>query len=65
MTDSFRRVPYAPDPNAEPYHAAHSHAQSKGSNHPAKFAWWYVDNYAGKLNVPDAWQRAAEEVKAT
>jgi hypothetical protein len=64
MTGTFRRVPYAPDPNATPYHAAHAHADTHGSKHPAKFAWWYVDNYAGQLTVPDAWERAPDEVKA-
>lgn len=65
MTDTFRRVPYAPDPNAGPYHAADAHAKTHGSKHPAKFAWWFVDNHVGKLTVPQAWDRAPDVVKAT
>lgn len=35
MTKTFRRVPFAPDPIAEPYHAADAHAQTNGSKHSA------------------------------
>jgi hypothetical protein len=65
MTDTFRRVPYLPDPIAAPYHGAHDHALMKGAKTPAKFAWWYVDNFVGKLTVPEAWERAPQEVKAS
>ncbi|MCU1698971.1 MAG: hypothetical protein JWR34_5034 [Mycobacterium sp.] len=65
MIGSFCRVPYAPDLKAAPYHGAHDHAQSKGAKTPAKFACWYVDNYAGQLTVPVAWERAPEDVKAS
>ena len=62
---TFRRVPYTPDPNAAPYHAAHAHAVTKSAKDPAKFAWWYVDNCVGQLAVPDAWASAPHEVKET
>lgn len=65
MTDIFRRVPYAPDPTAAPYHSAHDYALMKSAKTPAKFACWYVDNFARKLTVPEAWEGAPQEVKAS
>jgi hypothetical protein len=65
MTDTYRRVPYAPDQNAEPYHAAHAHALTKGAKSPAKFAWRYVDNCVGQMTIADAWDSAPEDVKAS
>lgn len=65
MTHTFRQVPFALDPNAAPYHAADAHAQTHGSKHSAKFAWWFVDNHVGRLTVPQAWDLAPDEVKAT
>jgi hypothetical protein len=61
----FRRVPYAPDPNAAPYHKADGYAAKKRAKHPAKFAWWYVDNCADTMTVPDAWASAPDDVKET
>jgi hypothetical protein len=61
---SSRRVPYEPDPTAEPYHAAHGYAVLKGSKDPARFAWWYVDNCIGKMTVQEAWKIAPEDMKA-
>jgi hypothetical protein len=61
---SYRRVPYEPDPNARPYHDAHGYAVLKGSKDPAKFAWWYVDNCIGKIDMPEAWEAAPDDVKA-
>lgn len=65
MTNTFRPVPYHPNPNAEPYHRAQGYAQMKGAKDPAKFAWWYVDNnYADKLSVPEAWKGAPDWMKS-
>lgn len=61
---TFRRVPYAPDPNAAAYHEAHGYAVKKTAKDPAKFAWWYVDSGGGQT-VPDAWTSAPDAVKVT
>jgi hypothetical protein len=62
---TFRRVPYEPDPNAAPYHAAHAYTLTKSANDPAKFAWWYVDNCIGQMTLPDAWTSAPDDVNGT
>ncbi len=55
MTDTFRRVPYPPDPNA----------LTKSAKHPAKFSWWYVDSCIGKMTVAEAGEAAPPDLKGS
>jgi hypothetical protein len=51
MTTLARRVPYAPDPQAPDYHDAFNTARMKSNDEATciKFAWWFVDNCAGRM----------------
>jgi hypothetical protein len=62
---TFRRVPYGSEPGAPEYHDAFNHAfmKTERDDAAAKFAWWYVDNCAGRMTAAEAWERAPEWMK--
>ncbi len=57
MTDSFRRVPYAPDPRASYYWDADVYASTKTGDEDIRlhFAWYAVDHCAEHMSAADAW----------
>jgi hypothetical protein len=60
MTVAFRRVPYAPEPEAPYYHEAFNTARKKTDDEATriKFAWWFVDNCARWMTAAAAWRSA-------
>jgi hypothetical protein len=57
VTDTFRRVPCAPDPRALYYWEADAYASTKTSDEAIRihFAWYAVDHGAEFMSVGDAW----------
>jgi hypothetical protein len=57
---TFRRVPYAPEPEAPYYHDALATATMKSNDEATRigFAWWFVDNCAGRMTPAEAWKSA-------
>ena len=57
MTELFRRVPAASDPDGPPYYEAERVAIRRSDDDLTrnKFKWWFVDHRGESIDAADAW----------